>query len=238
MKNNHATRQVTLLSNPKISLKEPVDEQDILSEIEEIEQAEKEKLAEAKAKLDELKQKRLDLKKEQDEKLASEKQIHLDNHNHYLKKASECEDIKDEQRFRRWAEDELRLANEIQVDGFDEPLTQPKKTFSERAFKWLFTHFGSWALQVGLLLVVANFCYDKVMKQKEQIMQINTHYAELGQTTMMIAPPLDEKTIQQIWFDKYQLIGDMGFALFMLLVISLSQPSLSCVAVTYQALTL
>ena len=220
MKNNHATRPVTLLSNPKISVNEPIDEQDPISEIEEFEEREKSKLETAKAKLEELKQKKLQIKQEENEKLVTTKQLHLDNYNHYLKKAGECEDIKGEQRFRKWAEDELRLANEIQVEGFGEPIVQVQKSFSENAFKWVFTHFGSWILQIGLLLLVANFCYNKVMVQKEQIMQINTHYAELGQTTMMIAPPLDEKTIQQIWFDKYQLIGDMGFALFMLLVLA------------------
>jgi len=220
MKSNHATRPVTLLSHPKISVNEPIDEQDLLSEINEFEEIEKEKLNAAKAKLDELKQKRLQLKQEEDEKLAKNKQLHLDNYNHYLTKAGECQDIKDEQRFRKWAEDELRLANEIQIEGFGEPVVQEQKKFSENVFKWFFTNFGSWILQIGLLLFVANFCYNKVMVQKKQIMEINTHYAELGQTTMMIAPPLDEKTIQQIWFDKYQLIGDMGFALFMLLVLA------------------
>ena len=179
------------------------------------------KIEKAKQKIAEAIQKKAELKAEEDDKLRIQKAEFIANHQHYLEQATLATDPKEEQKFRRWAADELANANEIIVDGFDQPAPIiVEKPWKERAFKWLFTHFGSWIIQILLLAGMATFCYNKVVTESASILKKNEYFANSGQTTMMIAPPLDEKDIQQIWFDKYQLIGDIGFALFILLVLA------------------
>ena len=179
------------------------------------------KIEKAKQKISEAIQKKAELKAEQDEKLRTQKAEFITNHQHYLEQAALATDPKEEQKFRKWAADELNNANEIIVDGFAEPiLITVEKPWKEKYLKWLFTHFGSWIIQILLLAGMATFCYNKVILETATILKKNEYFANSGQTTMMIAPPLDEKDIQQIWFDKYQLIGDIGFALFVLLVLA------------------
>jgi hypothetical protein len=189
-------------------------------DLESIEEKEIRKIESASKRIQEIKARKAELIANKEAEDRIRKQEHLDNHKHYLSEAQKATTIEDEKKLRGWAEDELRQANEILVDGFVINVEKPKVSFKENALKWLFTHFGSWIIIVGILLVGATFCYNHVIEQKELIMKINSIYASSGQTSMMIAPPLDERNIQQIWFDKFQLIVDMGFALFMLLVLS------------------
>jgi hypothetical protein len=218
-RNNHATiRAVPFTEGKDLLMNDTSENLDL--DLDSIKEKEQRKILASNKRIQEIEARKAELiaNKEAEDRIS--KQEHLDNYTHYLGEAKIAETPEDEKKFRKWAEDELRQANEILVDGFMDEPEKPIVSFKENALKWLFTHFGAWILQVAMLLIAATFCYNQVMTQKEQIMKINTIFANAGQTTMMIAPPLDERNIQQIWFDKYQLIGDMGFALFMLLVLA------------------
>ncbi len=87
-------------------------------------------------------------------------------------------------------------------------------------FLWLFGHGMGWTLQIGILLVVGWYCYDKVMDWKIAIQAMNAKFAALDQPTQMLAPPLDESNIQQVFYDKFVLMIDLFFSFLIMLIIA------------------
>lgn len=221
---NNITKTQRVLISDKTN-KSPIALLESVNEIpnsKELKERELNKIAKAQQRISELKLEEEAAEQQRIEKLKVDKIELLESYAHYSKKAEEQTDPKEEQKFRKWANSELALANaiEVNVENESEKVIMPVTPFRERALNWLFTHFGSWILQILLLLGAATFCYQKVIDQTAQIQKINSYLDSSGRVTEMIAPPLDLSDVQQIWFDKYRLISDMGFALFMLLVLA------------------
>lgn len=191
-------------------------------DFEKAKEAEKMKLEMAAENLKKIELKQAESEKNRRESLRVERQEYQKNIQYYREQANKAQDKDEANKFLKWAEDEQKMVNDISLTLDDaEPAPQEyQTTLREKLTSWLFSHTSSWILQIMLLIGAAIFCYNKVLSEKERIMKINTFYQEQGTTSMMIAPPLDERDIQQVWFDKYQLTGDLAFAFFILLLLS------------------
>lgn len=100
------------------------------------------------------------------------------------------------------------------------PEPEEKLALSERFLGWLSAHGMSWLFQIIVFGLIAWFCYGKTVGMMHEIQQYNTEMNALGKVTEMLAPPVDDKDIQQMFFDKLQLITDVGFGWLILLLMA------------------
>lgn len=124
----------------------------------------------------------------------------------------------------RWAKQARADAVAIFIPGVDDavaPVELPEPTsISERLIGWLSAHGMAWSFQIVFLALIAWFCYDKVVDSMHDIQKINAEMQAQGRVAEMLAPPVDDTDLQQLFFDKLQLITDVGFGLFILLVMA------------------
>lgn len=125
---------------------------------------------------------------------------------------------------KKWAKEVRADAAKIFIPGVDDvvaPVPKPEPTsISEKVIGWLSAHGMAWSLQILLLALIAWFCYDIVKDSMHDIQKINAEMQTQGRVAEMLAPPVDDTDLQQLFFDKLQLITDVGFGLFILLVMA------------------